>query len=585
MCVVGGFLASCSDSDDSPLEATSPKLISIIPKAGSVGGTAIVSGVNFSTSLADNEVYIGESRAEITSASSNRLVITLPSNENGEYGVRVKVKGNTVEGLKFRYAQAQQLSLAVLQVMPSSAYIGDEVVLIGQCFGTDASVIKVSINGIDAEVKSVSDTQIKIIVPDTETEGTYAIRVTKADKTADSPMFTYLHTVRLNALSLSPVKGKAGMEVTVEGEDFGKTPADNQISINGQKAEVTRVTSSQLVFVAPENPAGEYHVVITVGNRTVSNLTFTYVAEVYMVATAAGSGTGALTDGAGTAASFKAPDGIACALDGSFWIADRGNNAIRRMDAQQNVTTVAKTGTVTFNAPWQGAFDSKGNYYVANKALNNIIKITPSGECAVFETTTTFKSPMSVTFDASDNMYVSDRDNKAVKKITPSGEVTVYDMSSCASGPNCCVVDKRGRILVGTGGTYRIHMFDTDGTMTTVMGTGVKPTAATYSDASGDLTTVPMGATFGIALDASGNLLITDYTMHTVRLLTPDADDDYAKGTLKTIAGVAGTKGKLDGAGGGAAFNCPSSVCVADGIIYVTDEQNHLIRTITLSNE
>ena len=38
-------------------------------------------------------------------------------------------------------------------------------------------------------------------------------------------------------------------------------------------------------------------------------------------------------------------------------------------------------------------------------------------------------------------------------------------MSSLKAGPNCMAVDKKGRIFVGTGGTYQLHMFDTDGTL------------------------------------------------------------------------------------------------------------------------
>lgn len=56
-------------------------------------------------------------------------------------------------------------------------------------------------------------------------------------------------------------------------------------------------------------------------------------------------------------------------------------------------------------------------------------------------------------------------------------------------------VDKKGRIFVGTGGTYQLHMFDTDGTLKTVFGTGVVPTAATYSDGEqNDLSKATMGA-------------------------------------------------------------------------------------------
>ena len=83
--------------------------------------------------------------------------------------------------------------------------------------------------------------------------------------------------------------------------------------------------------------------------------------------------------------------------------------------------------------------------------------------------------------------------------------------------PNCIAVDKKGRIFVGTGGTYQLHMFDTDGTLKTVFGTGVVPTAATYSDGEqNDLSKATMGATFGIAFGPDEVLYITDYTMHTI---------------------------------------------------------------------
>lgn len=92
-----------------------------------------------------------------------------------------------------------------------------------------------------------------------------------------------------------------------------------------------------------------------------------------------------------------------------------------------------------------------------------------------------------------------------------------------------------------------------------------------------------MGPTFGIAFGPGMMILcITDYTMHTIRTLTPDAEGDYTKGTLKTIAGIPGTKGKIDGSALTATFNCPASVLVSDKV-YIADEQNHLIRTITVN--
>ena len=577
------LFCGCSESDSSDSRQLPPKLISIIPKAGSTGGTAIISGVYFSETITDNEVFINGVRAEITDATQNRLVIALPDNPEGTYSIKVSVKGETVEGLKFTYATPQAPpELTVLQVMPSSAYAGDLVTLIGQCFSTVVSENQVTINGAVAEVKESTSSQLKIIIPDTE-EGSYPIRVKVGTKEAESPLFTYLHTVTLKTSSLAPARGKAGEEIVISGEGFGMTIEENIVSINGKPATVKAVTATTLSIIIPENPSGTYPVKVTVADKTVENLSFTYEDLSYTVETVAGNSATTSTDGKGTAASFKFPQGLALAPNGDIWIAERGNNTIRKMDQEYNVSTVAKSGTVTFNAPWQGGFDPSGIYYVANKALNNIIKVTQDGTCSVFSAETTFKSPMSITFDANGNMYIADRDNKAVKKITSGGAVTNYDMSSLKAGPNCMAVDKKGRIFVGTGGTYQLHMFDTDGTLKTIFGTGVVPTVATYSDGEqNDLSKATMGATFGIAFGPDEILYITDYTMHTIRTLTPDAEGDYTKGTLKTIAGIPGTKGKIDGSALTATFNCPASVLVSDKV-YIADEQNHLIRSITVN--
>lgn len=577
------LLCGCSETTSPEFQQLPPKLISIIPKAGSIGGTAIISGVYFSETITDNEVFINDVKAEISDAAQNRLVITLPNNPEGSYKVKVSVKGKTVEGLKFTYAPPQTPpELAVLQVMPSSAYAGDTVTLIGQCFSSVISENQVTINGTIAEVKEATSNQLKIIIPDTR-EGSYPIRVKVGAKEAESPLFTYFHIVKLTATSLSSALGKAGEEVTISGEGFGTTIEDNIVSINGKPVTVKAVTPTTLSIIIPENPSGTYPIKITVADKTVENLSFTYVAQSYTVGTVAGNSATTSTDGKGTSASFKYPQGLTLAPNGDIWIVERGNNAIRKMDQGYNVSTVAKSGTITFKAPWQGGFSPSGIYYVANKALNNIIKITQDGTCSVFSTTATFKSPMSVVFDTHGNMYIADRDHKAVKKITSSGTVTNYDMSSLKAGPNCIAVDKRGRIFVGTGGTYQLHMFDTDGTLKTVFGIGVAPTAATYSDGEeNDLSKATMGATFGIAFGSNEVLYITDYTMHTIRTLTPDKDGNYMKGTLKTIAGVPGHKGKNNGSATTATFNCPASVLVSDKI-YIADEQNNLIRSITIN--
>ena len=579
------LLCGCSDSDETDSRQFPPKLISIIPKAGSTGGTAIISGVYFSETVTDNKVFINGVQAEISDATNNRLVITLPDNPNGEYTVKVSVKEQTVEGLKITYATAPAPpELTVLQVMPSSAYAGDEVLLIGQCFSSSVDENEVTINGVKAEVKEVvSSSQLRIIIPDTQ-EGTYPIRVKVGNKEANSPLFTYLHIITLTTTSLTPITGNPGDEVVLTGEGFGSKPSDVKVTVNGKEAEVKEVTPGTLTIVMPENEPGRYPVVVTTEEKTVDNLSFTYLDKTtYTVATVAGSGTAGSANGTGAAASFKFPETLSLAPDGSIWIVER-NNAVRRMDKDFNVTTVASGAS--FKSSYSGAFDKNGNLYVANKDLKNIVKVTANGTTTVFTCQTTFSAPMGIAFDNDNCLYVADRDAKKIFKLTIDGELRMtYDMSDEKQGPCAIAVDKKGRVLAANGASFKLFMLETDGTKRTIFGNGIKPVAETYSDGEpGDLSKATMGIVFGsLSFDDSGTLYFGDWNCHTIRSLTPDANGDYSERTLKTIAGLPLKPGKTDGAGQNATFKNPAGLLVNGNIIYVADEQNNLIRSITIN--
>jgi serine/threonine-protein kinase len=156
----------------------------------------------------------------------------------------------------------------------------------------------------------------------------------------------------------------------------------------------------------------------------------------------AGDGSPGAEDGVGHAASFYLPEGIAVDENGTLYIADCYNNMIRKISPNGTVITLAgkagkhnvgskdgKGAAASFNHPCGIAVDNKGDVYVADAGNNKIRKITPDGVVSTLAGTgkrglangdakaASFNRPFGVAVDGAGNVYVADYQNNLIRKI------------------------------------------------------------------------------------------------------------------------------------------------------------------------
>jgi sugar lactone lactonase YvrE len=178
-------------------------------------------------------------------------------------------------------------------------------------------------------------------------------------------------------------------------------------------------------------------------------------------------------------------------------------------------------------------------------------------------------------------IYVADRGNNRVRALTSDGTVRTVAGSSFGyqdgpaasarfSFPFGVAVAASGTILISDQGNDRIREIDPAGEVRTVAG-GV------FGFADGQGEEARFRQPYGLTVAPDGTVLVADTINHRIRAIDPS-------GVVTTVAG--GEQGHQDGAAADARFNEPSDVAVAvDGTIYVADRANHRIRTISPDGE
>jgi len=367
-------------------------------------------------------------------------------------------------------------------------------------------------------------------------------------------------------------------------------------------------TTTATLTISDATPAmsgDQFQCFVTIGTTTTptSPTSVLVVAVPLDISTLAGKpGVIGLANGQGTAAEFNYPSSVALDGSGNIFVADYGNNNIREVTASGAVTTpygslTGKAGATNaagnsglFNSPNGVALDSAGNLYVADTGNNLIRKISSGTVGTLVDSSYGLSGPEGVAVDGSNNVYIADTGNNVIRKVTPGGAVSIIAGQNGVSGyedgaattkalfdsPSSVAVDANGNVYVADFGNSVIRKIS-GGLVSTIAGQAGQ---AGYEDGLGGKAL--FNAPVGIAVDGVGNIYIADALVPAIG--STAAGNNVLRqlsttGVVSTIAGQVSVTGTANGVGTAAQFYSLQAAAVStSGQVYLADTYNQTIR-------
>ncbi len=317
-------------------------------------------------------------------------------------------------------------------------------------------------------------------------------------------------------------------------------------------------------------------------------------------------------------AQLDSPRGLALDLAGNLYIADYYNQRVRIVFPNGVITTVAGTGVAGYsgdsgpatgaqlNSPQGVAVDSAGNLYIADSGNQRIRRVSANGTIATaagtgsagysgdsgLATSAQLCNPLGVAVDAAGNLYIADTgflfqgtNGNRIRMVSTSGIITTvagngaWDFSTdggtattaALENPYGVAVDSAGNLYIADTFTNRIRKVSA-GIITTVAGTS----AQGFKGDGGAATSAWLNTPVGVAVDAAGNLYIADSQNNRVRKVKA------AGGAISTVAGSGSVPFSGDGGPASLAqFSTPFAVATdRSGNVYFSDNDNSRVRKV-----
>jgi uncharacterized protein (TIGR03437 family) len=312
--------------------------------------------------------------------------------------------------------------------------------------------------------------------------------------------------------------------------------------------------------IASFNPSGLTNYGLLYFSDSVLNRVRGYDPATGIISVIAGTGQASFTgdNGVSTSAALNGPRGITFDSSGNLYIADTGNNRVREVSTELQITTIAGNGATSSS--------------------------TGDGGPA---TQSELQGPTGVAADTFGNVYISDRGGNLVQRVnvgtglletvagtgtngapdSPSGIAVLQNLSL----PQGLAFDLAGNLLIADSGNNLIRRLSGNGIITTVAGSG----AAGYSGDGGPATAATLRNPTAVAVDAAGDIYIADTNNNVIRRVDTN-------GNISTVAGT-GTPGYNGDGSPATAYELylPSAVAAGPSCsLYIGDTSNQRVRQL-----
>ncbi len=398
--------------------------------------------------------------------------------------------------------------------------------------------------------------------------------------------------------SITPLCGRTGDTITIQGVNFSGIANENRVAINGTRVAVFLASPTFLKAIIPSK-TNSGTVTVDINDVSSTGPAFNYLPTGVV---------SVINDDISLI-------GLTVDASKNIYLADPRNNVIRKIGPSGGTSSVAGGGpggagagfvdgngtNALFRTPTDVVLDSKGNIYVSDSDNNCIRKITPEGNVSLYagaydpqygfpspgfqdgqRLQARFSMPKGIAIDKDDNLFVCDAGNVRIRKISPDngntlGSVTTIAGNGQYGGRNGAapqamfyfledlVVDPVGNIFITevSEGLAAIRKISADGIVSNV---AIGPDNVYTGCNENDVT--KLYSVDGIASDPNGNLYVSVYDDNIYKIITISPNGD-----VNTLAGGM-AEGSREGVGSQVFFPYAGRLALADNILYAGTDYN-----------